>query len=98
MTETVQTDRELMEKVKIRDDYAFEELVNRYKNRLFSVIYRLIGDRQETEDILQETFLRVYRERKSYNPEFCFSTWIYTIALNLARNQLKRKKDSLFWN
>ena len=91
MIQAAATDRELMQKVKERDDSAFEELVDRYKKRLFNVIYRLINDRSEAEDILQETFLRVYRERESYDPTYCFSTWVYTIALNLTKNELKKR-------
>jgi RNA polymerase sigma-70 factor (ECF subfamily) len=96
MIQTVVTDRELMEKVRQRDDYAFEELVNRYKRKLFNLIYRLINDRNEAEDILQETFLRVYREREKYDPQFCFSTWVYTIALNLTKNELKKRSRFKF--
>ena len=96
MTQPAATDRELMERVKGRDDNAFEELVNRYKNKLFSLVCRLINNRDEAEDILQETFLRVYRERERYDPYFCFSTWVYTIALNLTKNYLKRRSTFKF--
>ncbi|HEX9916509.1 MAG TPA: sigma-70 family RNA polymerase sigma factor [candidate division Zixibacteria bacterium] len=96
MIQAAVTDRELMEKIRQRDDSAFEELVNRYKKKLFNLIYRMLNDRNETEDILQETFLRVYRERESYDPHFCFSTWVYTIALNLTKNELKKRSRFKF--
>lgn len=85
-----------MERVKRQETRAFEELVNRYKTRLFNLVYRLINNRDGAEDILQETFLRVYRERESYNPTYCFSTWVYTIALNLTKNELKKKSRFKF--
>jgi RNA polymerase sigma-70 factor (ECF subfamily) len=57
----------------------------------------MLQNREEAEDVLQETFLRVFREKQTYDPSFAFSTWIYTIALNLCRNQLKRRKRFKFF-
>jgi RNA polymerase sigma-70 factor (ECF subfamily) len=91
------SDKELMEKVKSEDRSAFTILVDRYKVRLFNLIYRLLQNKEEAEDILQETFLRVYKERESYDPTYAFSTWIYTITLNLCRNELKRRKKFRFF-
>ncbi len=91
------SDRELMERVKSDDALAFGVLVDRYKVRLFNLIYRLLQNKEEAEDLLQETFLRVYRERASYDPVYAFSTWIYTISLNLCRNELKRRRKFKFF-
>ncbi|MCK4428231.1 MAG: RNA polymerase sigma factor [candidate division Zixibacteria bacterium] len=91
------SDKELMEKVKSDDTSAFGILVDRYKVRLFNLIYRLLHNKEEAEDILQETFLRVYRERESYDSAYAFSTWVYTITLNLCRNELKRRKKFKFF-
>jgi len=85
------SDQKLMAELQDGNQAALESLVDRYKSRLYNTIYRLILDRETAEDILQETFLRVYRERKSYNYAYCFSTWVYTIALNLTKNELKRR-------
>jgi len=90
-------DKELMGRVNSDDTSAFSILVDRYKVRLFNLVYRLLQNREEAEDILQETFLRVYRERESYDPAYAFSTWIYTITLNLCRNELKRRKKFKFF-
>jgi len=90
------SDRELMKNVLIGDMKAFECLVDRYKGKLLNLIFRMLGNREESEDILQETFLRVYRERESYDFTYQFSTWIYTIALNLTRNELKKRKRFSF--
>jgi len=86
------SDRELMTYVKEGNLGAFDELAERYKVRLFNFIYRVLPEKEEAEDILQETFLRAYRERKRFDQRFCFSTWIYTIALNLARSEYRRRK------
>lgn len=91
------SDKELMEKVKDDDTFAFNILVDRYKLRLFNLICRLLQNKEEAEDILQETFLRVYRERERYDPTYSLSTWVYTIALNLCRNELKRRKKFRFF-
>ena len=90
-------DKELLARVKANDTTAFSVLVDRYKVRLFNLIYRMLRNREEAEDILQETFLRVFRERERYDPTYSFSTWIYTIALNLCRNELKRRKKIKFF-
>jgi RNA polymerase sigma-70 factor, ECF subfamily len=75
----------------VRDDNAaaFEELVLRYENRLITVLSHLIGSRDQAEDLAQEVFLRVYRARKSYVPGAKFSTWLFTIANNVALNALR---------
>jgi RNA polymerase sigma-70 factor (ECF subfamily) len=91
------TDKELLARVKANDTTAFSVLVDRYKVRLFNLIYRMLRNREEAEDILQETFLRVFKEKERYDPTYSFSTWIYTIALNLCRNELKRKKRFKFF-
>jgi RNA polymerase sigma-70 factor (ECF subfamily) len=91
------SDKELMEKVKSEDTSAFSVLVDRYKVRLLNLVCRLLPNKDEAEDILQETFLRVYRERQSYDPTYAFSTWIYTITLNLCRNELKKRKRFKFF-
>jgi len=75
---------------------AFNKLVDRYKNRLFNLVVRMIPTREEAEDIVQETFLRVFQHKNNFDPKYCFSTWIYTIALNLAKNNLRRKKKVKF--
>ena len=86
--------------LQVRDDHApaFEELVLRYQNRLIGVLEHLVRDRQRAEDLAQETFLRVFRARKSYSPGAKFSTWLFTIANNVASNALRdaaRRRESL---
>ncbi|MCA9239402.1 MAG: sigma-70 family RNA polymerase sigma factor [Planctomycetales bacterium] len=78
--------------LKVRDDdsaAAFEELMLRYQNRLITILQHLVGDRQLAEDLAQDVFLRVYRSRKRYQPGAKFSTWLFTIANNVASNALR---------
>jgi RNA polymerase sigma-70 factor (ECF subfamily) len=79
--------------LQVRDDIqgAFETLVERYQNRLLGVLTHLVGNPGEAEDLAQEVFLRVYRNRKAYKAKAKFSTWLYTIANNLASNHLRGK-------
>jgi RNA polymerase sigma-70 factor (ECF subfamily) len=70
---------------------AFGELVTRYHVRLLNFIYRTIGDRDRAEDLVQETFIRVYRHLHRFDQSKKFSTWIYTIAGNLAKNELRNR-------
>ncbi|HEY1600474.1 MAG TPA: sigma-70 family RNA polymerase sigma factor [Pirellulales bacterium] len=74
--------------LEVRDDSAaaFEELMLRYQNRLVTVLEHLVGGRDQAEDLAQEVFLRVYRSRKRYVPGAKFSTWLFTIANNVAAN------------
>ncbi len=73
------------------DAQAFTELVVRYQTRLLNFIYRTIGDRERAEDLVQEAFVRVYRHLHRFDQSRKFSTWIYTIASNLAKNELRNR-------
>jgi RNA polymerase sigma-70 factor (ECF subfamily) len=73
---------------------AFDELVDRYQKRLLNFIYRTIGDRERAEDLVQEVFIRVHRHLHRFDQSKKFSTWIYTIASNLAKNELRNRSRS----
>ncbi len=77
--------------LEVRDDSAtaFEELMLRYQNRLVTVLDHLVGQRDLAEDLAQDVFLRIYRARKRYVPGAKFSTWLFTIANNVASNALR---------
>ena len=79
--------------VQVRNDVvgAFETLVERYQHRLVGILFHLVGNREESEDLCQEVFLRIYKARKGYRPRAKFSTWLFTIANNLAVNHLRSK-------
>ncbi len=86
------SDEDLMAQFQAGTVEAFDILVSRYKDPLTNYIYRFLGDMKECEDLLQETFLRVYRNRHSYRRIAKFSTWLYTIAGNLARSEYRKRK------
>src|ERR1041385_5938125 len=73
------------------DERAFQELVERYQTRLLNFVYRTIGDRERAEDLAQEVFIRVYRHLHRFDRTKKFSTWAYTIASNLAKNELRNR-------
>jgi len=79
--------------MQIRDDTpgAFEVMVSRYQDRLVGVLFHIVGDLDEAEDLSQDVFLRVYKARKGYRPKAKFSTWLFTIANNLAMNHARSK-------
>jgi RNA polymerase sigma-70 factor (ECF subfamily) len=87
-------DPEIRLMLRVRDDEpgAFEELVELYQRRLITVMHHLVGNAEEAEDLAQEVFLRVYRARKKYHPRAKFSTWLFTIANNLALNSLRSRQ------
>lgn len=82
----------LMLRVQDDDAAAFGELVRRYWTRIFARLYRQLGDRQEAEDRAQEVFLRLHRSRRSYRPRAKFSTWLFHIANNVARNAVRTRR------
>jgi len=89
-------DYRLIRAIQNGDMVAFNTMVDRYKKRLMNVLCRMLSSTEEAEDIVQETFVRVYQHRQSFNFKHCFSTWIYTICLNLARNELRKRKKFKF--
>ncbi len=73
------------------EERAFTELVERYQARLLNFVYRTVGDRERAEDLVQEVFVRVYRHLNRFDRSKKFSTWVYTIASNLAKNELRNR-------
>lgn len=84
-------DEELMFRLARGNSYALEVLVKRYKLKIINFVYRMVGDLDQAEDIAQEVFIRVYQHRERYQPIAKFSTWLYTIASNLAKSELRRR-------
>ncbi len=86
-----QSDPDVRLMLRVRDDDAgaFEELVRRYEARLVRLMHTLGPSHELAEDLTQEVFLRVYRARKRYEPGAKFSTWLFTIAGNVARNSAR---------
>jgi RNA polymerase sigma-70 factor (ECF subfamily) len=86
------TDEELVAAFARGSEEAFTILVGKYKDPLVNFTMRLLGNREEALDVVQETFVRLYRKGHTYRPVAKFSTWLYTIAGNLARSELRRRK------
>ena len=85
------SDEDLMVKCSKGDMSAFELLVRRYQNPLINYIHRSIDDYQRSEDLSQETFLRVFKSANRYKPTASFKSWLYTIATNLCRNEIRNR-------
>ena len=81
-----------LDEFKIDDDRVFGQLVNRYKERIYSVVLRIVKNRDEAKDLAQEAFVKAYRNRQSFRAESAFYTWVYRIAVNLSLNFIKRDR------
>ncbi|MFH1850727.1 MAG: sigma-70 family RNA polymerase sigma factor [Candidatus Neomarinimicrobiota bacterium] len=86
------TDEELIDRFQKGDEQAYIELVSRYRERLMNFAYRFVNDDEQAEDIAQDTLLKLYTHRHYYRNIAKFSTWIYTIAGNLAKTELRKRK------
>lgn len=87
------TDEELFWSFLSGQETAFAVLVDRYQKSLLGFIYKIVGNREKAEEIFQETFLRVFRFRETFQKGKKFKTWLYTIGLHLCRDEIKKKKS-----
>ena len=78
------------------DQNAFGEIVEIYKDKVFQIAFRMLGNRHEAEDIAQEAFIRAYINIESFNINLKFSTWLYRIATNLCIDRIRKKKPDYF--
>jgi RNA polymerase sigma-70 factor (ECF subfamily) len=83
-------------RLKQGDERAFQEMVQTYQDRIFGLMYRMIGNRQEAEDLAQEVFISVHRAIGNYRGEGRFYTWLYRIASNTCKNRIKYLKGRNF--
>lgn len=86
------SDHELVARAQTGSEKAYRELLGRYQRPVFSIIYRMIRDRELAEDLAQETFVRVFNNIDRYDPRFKFSSWIFKIATNLTIDHIRRKE------
>src|ERR1039457_3401149 len=91
----IETDLDLMLRVRDGDAASFEVLLRRYRLPLVSYFRRMVRDPSLAEDLAQEVFLRVYKSRERYQPEAKFTTWLYRIATNLALNAIRDRRDEV---
>lgn len=78
-----------LERLRRRDEHAFNELVLAYEAQVYRLVWRMLGNREEAEDMTQEVFVQVFRSIESFRGDSKISTWIYRIAMNLTRNRAK---------
>jgi RNA polymerase sigma-70 factor (ECF subfamily) len=89
-------DRTLIHQVLEGDEQSFDELMQRYRQSVYNLVYRMIEDPQEAEDIVQETFIKAFNALSTFNEEFAFSTWLFKIATNHCIDTLRKKKLRTF--
>jgi RNA polymerase sigma-70 factor (ECF subfamily) len=89
---TTVSDQDLVARAQQGSEKAYRELLGRYQRPVFSVIYRMIRDREQAEDLAQETFVRVFNNIDRYDPRYKFSSWIFKIATNLTIDSIRRKE------
>jgi len=91
------SDEDLMGRAAADDERAFAELVKRYQGRVTNLVSRVLNDRECSDDLAQEVFVRVYVHRRNYRRGAKFSTWLFTIAANLAKNEIRRRVRRRNW-
>lgn len=89
---STETDQQLVARAKSGSEAAYRELLDRYQRPVFSLVYRMVRDRERAEDLAQETFVRVFNHIDSYNSRWKFSSWIFKIANNLAIDALRKRE------
>ena len=89
----IYSDEQLMSLFQRGDENAYVELVNRYKDKLINFIFNYLGDLEASEDVVQDTMVKLYQKKHYYKEIAKFSTWLYTIAKNLANTELRKRKQ-----
>ncbi len=87
----IYTDEELIKRFQAGDELAYINLVDRYKDKLMNFIFPYFGEIEQTEDIVQDTMIKLYEKKHYYKEIAKFSTWLYTIAKNLANTELRKR-------
>lgn len=85
-------EQELVSRIQQGDEMAFAQIVRNYKDKIVNYLWQLTGDYQKAVELSQETFIRVYFKSRKYKPVAPFSSWIYAIASNLAKTEMKRTR------
>lgn len=94
--ENILPDNDLVKLIQKGDTDLYSYIIERYQGKLFAYLYRLIGGREEAEDLLQDVFIKAFKNLRSYDTDRKFSSWIYRIAHNEAVNYIKRKSLKRF--
>lgn len=94
--EEARRDKELVEAFKAGSEAAFDELISRYASKMYQTAYGLIGNKQDAEEVVQDSLIRIHRHLSQFRGDSSFSTWVYRIVVNLSRNkyQWNRRRGS----
>jgi RNA polymerase sigma-70 factor (ECF subfamily) len=90
------SDIELMQRCQLRgakDDRPFQELLHRYQAAIWRICYNFTGNRQDAEDLTQEAFFKVYRSLRQFEGRSSFKSWLYRIAINTCKNEIRRRNS-----
>jgi RNA polymerase sigma-70 factor (ECF subfamily) len=85
-------DTTLIQRAVQGDQKAYAEILQEYRGRIYNLVYRMVRNREEAEDLVQEAFVKAFSSLASFNAEYAFSTWLYKIAINNCIDHLRRKK------
>jgi RNA polymerase sigma-70 factor (ECF subfamily) len=95
-TESRAEDAKLIHRALRGDQFAYKQLMKKYHDPIFNVVYRIVHDKQQVEDLTQETFVKAFASLKNFNEEYAFSTWLYKIATNSSIDYIRKKKLNTF--
>ncbi len=90
---TADEDHALVKRLRSGDDFALNEIMHRYKERVYRLSWRYVGNEDAALDVTQETFTKLYFNIDKYDPAYKFSTWVFQIAVNLCRDHLRKNKN-----
>ncbi|RME01796.1 MAG: sigma-70 family RNA polymerase sigma factor, partial [Calditrichaeota bacterium] len=91
-----QEESRLIDRALLGDEKAFAEIIEKYKGQLFSLLFKMVHNKEEAEDLMQEAFMKAFRALGSFNENFAFSTWLYKIAVNNCIDYLRKKRLQVF--
>ena len=95
-TESRTEDARLIHRALRGDQFAYKQLMKKYHDPIFNLVYRMIHDKQQVEDLTQETFVKAFASLKHFNEEYAFSTWLYKIATNSSIDYIRKRKLNTF--
>lgn len=90
------SDEELVEKIKKGDIDAYEEIIKKYENKVCGIIYHMIKNQNDVEDLVQEVFIKVYKNLSKFKGDSSLYTWIYKITVNLCLDEVKKRKNIIY--
>lgn len=83
---------DLIKKAIDGDEAAYKQLLENYRGAIYNLLYKMVRNREETEDLVQEAFIKAFKALPSFNEEYAFSTWLYKIAINNCIDHMRKKK------